>query len=469
MNKKASMLSAIAYLIAIICIALVLYKVITFSVETTPGVEVRKAANSFDYAFNAPEDVSVVHAFPGSYFEGCGIGAVMFNVKRGDGSIDPGSHLAISRCGYGCYQYYNIMIGIVGGSIALETIPWAKQILGGAGGEDRILRELAQDELDDYAEQMGRRISRREAIEKVGDYGWRSAAQGTGIQAEGLEGVTRKMAYREMRDNLDSPISHAIATEFPDKSDEIIESTAREVSEELPESGGVSQKRFRRVFKEELKSAIDDATSGSFKEGVWKEISGTLTARSLRRRYKIINILRRTKSRWATYIRVTATGPGFAAVGRGMAIDTANAATGGWFRENLLGLPSPATYLGACCFETSFAKRQMLETLDFASAGPAMLMSSTGIVTEAGMSIAQVAIEAFILETYWSEFGKCLKDVSYYDYLANPSLRVELPEGQDKVKKVWAGKVVLRNHISSPTYISIRKFSDSEEVVVRGK
>ena len=78
MRKKASMLSILAYLIAIIFIAVVLYKVFTFSIEKYPGIEVREISNEYDYALNAPEDVQIPHIFPATYFGGCGIGAILF-------------------------------------------------------------------------------------------------------------------------------------------------------------------------------------------------------------------------------------------------------------------------------------------------------------------------------------------------------------------------------------------------------
>ena len=95
MKKKASMMSTIAFLIAIIFIALVLYKVFTFAVEQTPEIQIRQTANKIDYALNAPEDVEIIHVFPASVMEGCGIGAIMFKVDEVGSDIIDGSHMAI--------------------------------------------------------------------------------------------------------------------------------------------------------------------------------------------------------------------------------------------------------------------------------------------------------------------------------------------------------------------------------------
>lgn len=120
-KKKASMLSVIAYLIAIIFVSIVIFKVFTFAVERHPDIEVRKFANSYDYALNAPEEVEIFHAFPQSFFQGCGIGAVLFNVDRDDyGNIIDGSHLGVSRCGELCIEYHSTMSTVMAAMFAFD-------------------------------------------------------------------------------------------------------------------------------------------------------------------------------------------------------------------------------------------------------------------------------------------------------------------------------------------------------------
>ncbi|UCD03846.1 MAG: hypothetical protein JSW73_04880 [Candidatus Woesearchaeota archaeon] len=171
MRKKASMLSILAYLIAIIFIAVVLYKVFTFSVEKYPAIEVRELSNEYDYALNAPENVHIPHIFPATYFEGCGIGAVLFDVnKDSEGNLVHGTHMGISRCGDGCIDYFNLMTGIMAAMLAFDTAQgvWEVATAWFAGHlVSRAVSEAFKEGMESVA-QKGTREIMEEFIEEQG-------------------------------------------------------------------------------------------------------------------------------------------------------------------------------------------------------------------------------------------------------------------------------------------------------------
>lgn len=257
-------MSVIAYIIAIIFISLVIYKVFVFSIESHPDIEVRNLANEYDYALNAPEEVEIYHFFPNTYFQGCGAGAALFDVHKDTaGDLQPGGgYLGIARCGDTCIDYYNSMSGIVYALFLLDSAKLTLEVVStifAAGSFNQVIARGGEG-----TEQALRKSGKKVVLEIMEKESKNSDSF-----------ITKYFKERAIKNYAKSPISRYITkgtlklTGYADLAGSFSRKIWKETTEEALNTLAIGKAYRKAVSKSVTETMSDFTTIPEFSASTW--------------------------------------------------------------------------------------------------------------------------------------------------------------------------------------------------------